>query len=136
MSVEQRIYDTTLDADRDLSEVHDHATLSHNYQFHVMRGSGNFGCAPADAADEDSVGILENLPEGHDFASEIRRVGISKAVCGDTIPVWSKVTPDGNSHIVVALEGERYIGLAMQAGIDTRIISVLMEFGIVGAAAS
>ena len=138
MSVEQRIYDMSLEAAvRDLSADHEHGAVTHGgYQFHVMKGSGTFGCDYAGAADEDSVGILQNKPEGEGHESEIRRVGISKAVCGDTIPVWSKVTPDGNSHIVVALAGERYVGLAMQPGIDTRVISILMEFGVVEAEAS
>ena len=120
MSVEQRIYDFTLEAARDLS----------NSQFHVMKGLGAFTGDLADAADEDSVGILQNKPEADGESAEIRRVGISKAVCGDDIPVWSKVTPDGNSHVVVAVAGERYVGLAMQVGANNRVISILMEFGI------
>lgn len=121
MSVEQRIYDMSLDAARDLSD----------YQYHVIKGSGAFGCDFADAADEDSVGILQNLPEGEGHAAEVRRVGISKAVCGGDIPVWSKVTPDGNAHIVVAGTRERYVGLAMQVGAEDRVISILMEFGTI-----
>ncbi len=121
MSVEQRIYDMSLDAARDLSDN----------QFHVVEGSGEFGCDLSSAADEDSLGILQNKPDDAGQSAEIRRIGISKAVCGDTIPVWSKVTPDDNGHIVVALTHERYIGFAMQAGIATRIISILMEFGYV-----
>jgi hypothetical protein len=121
MAVEQRIYDLSLDAARDLSDN----------QFHVMEGSGEFGCDVSSAADEDSLGILQNKPDAAGQAAEIRRVGISKAECGGVIPVWTKVTPDDDGHIVVALTHERYIGFAMQAGIATRIISVLMEFGYV-----
>lgn len=119
MSVEQRIYDISLDAARDLSD----------FQFHVMSGSGEFGCDLSGAADEDSLGILQNKPEAAGDPSEVRRVGISKGVCGGTIPVWSRVTPDGDGHLVVALTHERYVGFAMQAGIETRVISILMEFG-------
>lgn len=119
MAVEQRIYDMSLDAAADLSD----------YQFHVMAGSGVFGCDLAGAADEDSVGFLQNKPDTAGIAAEVRRVGISKAVCGGTIPVWSKVTPDGDGHIVVALTHERYVGLAMQVGASGRVIAVLVEFG-------
>ena len=127
MSVEQRIYDFSLDAVRDLTE-HDTITGS-SYQYHVVKGSGEFTCDFAEAADEDSVGILQNLPEGEGHSAEIRRVGISKGVCGGHIPVWSKVTPDTNSRLVVAGTRERYVGLAMQVGEDGRVISILMEFG-------
>ena len=123
MSVEQRIYDLSLDASEDLDD----------YQFHVMEGYGAFSCSPACAASDESVGILQNKPLSGSPA-EIRRVGISKGVCGGTIPVWSYLTPDANSHLVVALEGERYVGLAMQAGVTGRVISVLCEFGTTPAA--
>lgn len=119
MSVEQRIYDISLDAHEDLSD----------YQYHVMAGLGAFACTLAAAIAEDSIGILQNKPDAAGKEAEVRRVGISKAVCGGTIPVWSKVTSDANGHIIVAYSDERYVGLAMQAGIATRTISVLMEFG-------
>ena len=119
MSVEQRIYDMSLDAQQDLSD----------YQYHVMIGSGAFGCDLAGAIAEDSIGVLQNKPDAAGKEAEVRRIGISKVVCGGTIPVWSKVTSDANGHIIVAYSDERYIGFAMQAGIATRVISLLMEFG-------
>ena len=126
MSVEQRIYDFSLDAKEDMEDS----------QFRVVAGSGEFGCVIAGAADEDSVGILQNKPEADAEygTAEIRRVGISKAVCGDNIDVWDKVTPDVNGDIVTALEGERYVGVALQAGTDDRVISIMMEFGYAPAA--
>ena len=121
MAVEQRIYDLSLDSARDLSL----------FQYHVIAGSGVFTGDLAGAADMDSVGILQGKPAAAGRAMEVRRVGISKAVCGGTIPVWSRVTPDANGHIVVAATGEYYIGRAMQIGADNRVIAVLMEFGFV-----
>jgi len=120
MAVEQRIYDMSLDADRNLED----------YQYHIMALNGEFQCGPGDTNDEDLVGILQNKPELTGAESEIRRVGISKVVCGDTIPWGSRVTSDGNSHGVVATEGQRYVAIALQNGVDGRVISVLMEFGI------
>lgn len=119
MAVEQRVYDISLDAAQDLED----------YQYHVMAGSGAFGCDLAGDADTDSVGILQSKPDAEGVSAEVRRVGISQAVCGDTIPVWSKVTSDADGHIVVAAEGERYVGLAMEAGVVLQVISILMEFG-------
>ena len=119
MAVEQRQYDISLDAAQDLED----------YQYHVMAGSGTFGCDIAGDADTDSVGILQSKPDAEGVSAEVRRVGISQAVCGDTIPVWSKVTSDADSHIVVAAEGERYVGLAMEAGVVEQVVSILMEFG-------
>jgi len=123
MAVEQHHYDITLEAARDLTDN----------QYHVMAGSGARGCDLAGAADEDSLGIVQNKPEGSGHAANVRRGGISKAVCGGTIPVWSKVTSDANSHMGVAAEGERYIGLAEEVGATGRIISIVMEFGYVPA---
>lgn len=119
MTVEQRIYDFSLEAAQDLED----------YQYHIMSIVGEFQCGPAPAADEDSQGILQNLPDHEGAEAELRRVGISKIVCGDTIPWGSKVTSDGNSHGVVAVEGERYVGIALQNGVEGRVISLLMEFG-------
>jgi len=119
MAVEQRVYDISLDAAQDLED----------YQYHVMAGSGTFGCDLAGDADTDSVGVLQSKPDAAGVSAEVRRVGISQAVCGDTIPVWSKVTSDADGHIVVAAEGERYVGLAMEAGVVLQVISILMEFG-------
>ena len=119
MSVEQRIYDMTLVAARDLSA----------FQYRVMKGSGAFGCDLSGAVDECSIGILQNLPNAAGHEAEVRRVGISKGVCGADIPVWSKVTPDANGRLMVALTNERYIGFAMQVGAFGRVISILMEFG-------
>ncbi len=123
MAVEQRIYDISLEAAEDLSD----------YQYHVVEGHAAFSCVASCAASDESLGILQNKPEENQTA-EVRRVGISKGVCGGTIPVWSYVTPDANSHLVVAAEGERYVGLAMQAGVEGRVISILVEFGTTPAA--
>lgn len=119
MAVEQRQYDISLEAARDLSD----------YQYHVMAGSGEFGCDLAGEADPDSVGILQSKPDAEGVSAEVRRVGISQAVCGGVIPVWSFVTPDGDGHVVVAAEGEYHVGRAMEAGVEDQVISVLMEFG-------
>ncbi len=121
MAVEQRIYDLTLQAQEDLSTK----------QFYWGAGSGEFGVALSGAADEDLVGIIQNKPTTTRTASEIRRVGISKMICGGAITVWDKVTSDAAGKGVTASDGERYGAIALEAGVNGRIISVLMEFGYV-----
>jgi len=119
MAIEQRAYDISLDAQEDLSAK----------QFYWAAGSGA-GCGLAGAADEDLVGLIQNKPSSN-RATEIRRVGVSKMECGGNITAWDKVTSDANGKGVTAADGERYGGIALEAGVSGRVISVLMEFGYV-----
>jgi hypothetical protein len=120
MTVEQRVYDISLDAASDLSAK----------KFYLAKGSGTFGCDLAGAASEDLLGPIQNAPESGQ-AAEIRILGISKVECGGTISIWDKVTSDANGKAVTAADGERYCGLAMEAGVSGRIIAILMEHGYV-----
>jgi hypothetical protein len=120
MAIEQRVYDLSLNAASDLTDE----------QFHWAKGSGTMECDVAGAADEDLLGIIQNKPEDGQ-ATEIRRVGISKMLCGGVISAWDKVTSDASGHGVAASDAERYGAISLEVGITGRIISVLMEFGYV-----
>lgn len=120
MAIEQRVYDISLVSQEDLSDS----------QYYWMAGLAAFGCDIAGDADEDLVGILQNKPVSG-RAAEVRRVGISKMICGGTISAWNKVTSDADGKGVVASDVERYGAIALEAGVENRIISVLMEFGYV-----
>jgi len=119
MALELRIWDMSLDAAGNLEDE----------QFHILQLSVEYTAAIASGGDEMLVGILQNKPDEEGKACEIRRVGISKVVCGGNISVGDEITSDADGHAATATEGQRYVGIALEAGVEDRIISVLMEFG-------
>ena len=119
MALELGIWDMSLDAAADLEDE----------QFHILQLSAEYTAAIASGGDGVLIGILQNKPDAAGKAAEIRRVGISKVVCGGTIAVGDEVTSDADGHAVAATEGQRYVGIALEAGVAGRTISVLMEFG-------
>jgi len=124
MALELRIWDMSLDAARDLE----------SYQFHILQLSAEYTADKATGGDQMLVGILQNKPDEEGKSCENRRVGISKVVCGGAIEVGDHITADANSHGVVAAEGERYVGIALEPGVEDRVISLVMEFGYAPAA--
>ncbi len=120
MSVEQNIYDLTLQA------AADYYTTSK--QFYIMKVDSNGRACLAGDANADSIGILQNKPKQYE-AAEIRKVGISKVVCGGVITIGNKITGDSASKAVAAAASERFIGVALETGAAGRVISVLMDSG-------
>lgn len=118
MTVEQRVYDISLDAAADLSAS----------QFLIARVSGEFQANLATAAHAAALGPIQNKPESGQ-ATEIRVVGISKVLCGGTIAVGANVTSNASGQGVTAASGERYIGKALEPGVNGRVISILCERG-------
>jgi len=125
MAFEQNIYDISRQA------AADYYTTSK--QFYIMKLNSSAYAELAGAANAASIGVLQNKPKEGE-AAEIRRVGISKVICGDDIAIGAKVTGNADSEAVTAGAGERYIGIALETGADGRIISLLTEFGYMPAA--
>jgi len=124
MAIEQLIYDISLQAAADFYTT--------SKQYYVMKLDSNGRAALAGVANAASIGVLQNKPKQYE-AAEVRRVGISKVVCGGTITCGAAVTGDADSKAVAAAATERYIGIALEAGIDGRVISILCETGFVPA---
>ena len=125
MALELRIWDMSLDAHRDLSD----------YQFHILHLNAEYTADKAISADQMLIGVLQSKPDEDGKTCEIRRVGISKIICGDTIAVGNLITSDANSHgVPTTTEGDRYVGIALEPGVTGRTISIVMEFGYVPAA--
>lgn len=120
MAIEQQIYDLSLQTAADY-----HTTSK---QYYIMKVDTNGRACLAGAAHAASFGILQNKPKIYE-AAEVRKVGISKVVCGDDITTGSKVTGDTNSEAVTATAGQRFIGIALETGADGRVISILMDSG-------
>lgn len=125
MATEQLVYDLSLQAAADYNTT--------SKQFYAMKVDSNGRACLAGAADAASIGILQNKPKQYE-AAEIRKVGISKAVCGGAVAIGDQVTGDANSKIVKAGTSERFIGIALETGVDGRVISVLMDSGFTLAA--
>lgn len=121
MATEIGIYDATFEADDDLSD----------YQYRIMAISGARECGLAGAADEDSCGVLQNIPDEAGMAAEVRRVGRTKIVGGAAFDVGAKLTSDANGRAVEAAEGERYVAIAITAGAEGRTSTAEMEFGCI-----
>ena len=124
MATEQNIYDLSLQA------AADYFTTSK--QFYVMKVDSNGRACLAGAANASSIGFLQNKPKQYE-AAEIRKVGISKAICGASITIGDKVTGDSNSKAVTATSGQRFIGIALEPGATGRVISILMDSGFMPA---
>jgi len=120
MAIEQQVYDITMKTATDLSSS----------QYYWVQVSDDFTCAIATAAVADLLGLLQNKPESGQ-AAQVRRVGISKAILGETVTAGQLLTSDANGKSVVATSGQRYGAIALEGGDDGDIVSVLMEFGSV-----
>jgi len=120
MSIEQQVYDISLQANAD------YCTTSKQFYLMKINTSGRF--VLAGAANAATIGPLQNRPKQYEAAS-VRQLGISKVVCGDDIACAAKVTGDSASKAVTASAGERYCGIALEAGTSGRVISILMEHG-------
>ena len=120
MAIEQRVYDLSLQA------AADYYTTSK--QFYVMKLNTSGQAELSGAAAAATIGPLQNKPKQYE-AADVRQLGISKVVCGDTIACGAKVTGGDASKAVTAAASEKYFGTALEAGVTGRVISVLMEHG-------
>ena len=120
MSIEQNIYSLSLQA------AADYYTTSK--QYYIMKIDANGRACLAGAADAASIGVLQNKPKQYE-AAEVRKVGISKVVCGANVTIGDKVTGDSDSKAVTATSAQRFIGIALETGASGRVISILMDSG-------
>lgn len=121
MATEIGIYDAIFEANADLSD----------YQYRIMAIRGERECGLAGAADEDSCGVLQGIPDEEGMAAEVRRVGRTKIVGGAAFGAGAKLTSDGVGRAVEAQAGERYVAVAITAGAEGRISTAEMEFGCI-----
>lgn len=120
MAIEQIIYDLSLQA------AADYYTTSK--QYYVVKVDSNGRACLSGAANAASIGVLQNKPKQYE-AAEIRKVGISKVICGAAITIGDRVTGDSDSKAVTATSAQRFIGIALETGAAGRVISILMDSG-------
>ena len=72
------------------------------------------------------LGILQNKPKAGETAA-VAVGGVSKAIAGATIAVGDKLTNETTTgHVIPATSTNRVIGIALTAGNDTEIVSMLV----------
>lgn len=123
MAVEARLYDVSMLADGDLSDA--------QHYFVMLHATDADYIDLADAAADALFGILQDKPEASGRACNVRRIGRSKVVLGGTVAYGDKVTSDANGAGVAATTGQRYGGIALEAGDAGDTVTVEMEFGYV-----
>ena len=98
-------------------------------QFYLAKGSGT-GVVLATAAADLTIGSIQNHPaSGH--GAQIRVGGRGKTICGASFSAWAYLTSDSAGKAVEATAGQRYCGIALEAGAANRIISMFHERGYV-----
>ena len=122
MATEQQVFDMSLEA------ADDYYTSSK--QFYIVALDTSKRAVLAGAADANTVGVLQNKPKQYQAAT-VRRVGVTKIVCGDTVAIRAKLVPDSAGKAVTGTAGQRYCAVALEAGVSGRVISAIMEFGYV-----
>jgi len=101
-----------------------------NYQHHFMAMSATDFTFTLCLAGIAPLGILQNKPAAAGRVGQIRRVGISKLVLGDTVVAGNFIKSDVNGHgVPVATNEDNYGAIALEGGAVTQTITVLMEFG-------
>lgn len=97
----------------------------------VKAGADDKHVAVCSAASDESVGIVQNVATAAEDTLEVALPGGgAKALLGGTVAFGNYLAPDANGDLVVATTGQRYIAIAMQAGVDNDVIGVEVASGI------
>jgi len=119
--------DISLPTDADLSAK----------QYHVVKRDATDGKAVAAGANDKSLGLLQNAPNGssEDKVAKVRVSGISKGVINEPVTFGQFLTPMSTGKLEVCdAAHEEYIGIALSDGAaQGDIIPVLLQHGEVTA---
>lgn len=96
-------------------------------QFYVMNINSSGQAVLASGAGQQVAGVLQGKPDGAGRAAELAINGVVKAIAGGTFNpgVLLEVTAAGKLDTAVAGAGKFACAIALEAGVDTRIIKVL-----------
>ena len=97
-------------------------------QYYAMKMNSDGYAELAGASPEALIGVLQNKTKQYE-AGAIRNIGVTKIVAGGTFDAGDKLTSDSASKAVEAAAGEKYFGVAREAGVTGRVVSMIMEFG-------
>ena len=113
----------TLTAEEDLSAK----------QYYILKqGAADLGCALADAATDNPVGILTNKPSASGQAASVIAAGVTQVVAGAAITRGALLKNDGGGKVITAAVGSgdnfATIGKALQsASGDGMVITALIN---------
>jgi hypothetical protein len=108
------------------------ADLSAKQYFIVKQGAADLGCALANGATDDPVGILTNTPSASGQAASVIAAGVTQVVAGAAITRGALLKNDGNGKVITAAVGKdnnfATIGKAlMNASGDGMVITALIN---------
>ena len=97
-------------------------------QFTVMKVSANGICTFADNSAGPLIGLLVNKP-GNGGAACVCVGGTAKGLVGANVTLGTHVMADANGALTPAAANNTYVGVALETGIVTEIINVLVQPG-------
>lgn len=99
-------------------------------QYHFVKGdtANNNAVVIAAAGTDTLLGVLQNTPAAGE-AAQIRTVGISKVLLGDTVTRFGRVTADAAGKAVPVVGAQVAGGIAMESGVVGDIIPMLVLCG-------
>ena len=74
---------------------------------------------------EAAIGFLQNKPISGEQCA-IGFEGISKAVAGGTFARGAILASDANGKLITAASGKHGVAIALEAGVDTQVVSVAL----------
>lgn len=74
-----------------------------------------------------AVGILCNKPTAIDDVAAIAYDGKVKAIAGATFNAGVELASNAEGKLITATSGERILGIAVEPGVDNRIVTVLLK---------
>lgn len=93
------------------------------FRFVKVTGASQVGLA---GAGEDSVGVVQNKPQGTDHAATVGIRGVSNVVLGGTVAAGAEVEADANGKGITKTAGVS-LGIALAGGNADEIVPVLLR---------
>jgi len=105
------------------------------YRAVKMEGSTDFYVAAMTNANaEHPIGILQNDPDAEGQGATVAYCGVCRAEAGGNITVGNPLACDNNGKLIADVEVAdgsavdlHHIAIALEGGVDTQIISVLLK---------
>ncbi len=116
MAFEENRQNISLPAGADLS--------SSQYKFVSIDSNGQVVVTGAGA---QADGVNQNKPDAAGKVSTVTIAGVSKVECGGTVTAGFPVASDADGEAVDAATGDNISGVALEAGEDGQLISVLLK---------
>lgn len=95
------------------------------YCFGSIDSNGRFALVSLSGSQAD--GVLQDKPDAQDKIGCIGISGVTKAKAGGSFSAGDLVMANNAGKVVLATSGSAVVGVALDAGADGRIVSVLLK---------